>query len=174
MPGVSYDEDGNGLRSGRRRKLVHDLTGQKFGLLTVLRHEGYGDGHATWLCRCDCGGTKVVSTGLLRGGRRKSCGCAWHGPRHGHALRHSHRALYTLWRRVRSKGRGKCCARWRKKFEAFLEDVEAVLGEKPEGAWFCRHDTRRAFAPFNIEWMSPAEARARKRRRKRRVALECT
>ena len=41
-------------------KLV-DLTGQKFGKLTVIRREGAHLGLATWLCKCECGNEKVVS-----------------------------------------------------------------------------------------------------------------
>ena len=52
-----------------------DLTGQKFGRLTVLAKEGVANsGHALWLCKCDCGSTKVVSSNQLRSGTQ-SCGC---------------------------------------------------------------------------------------------------
>jgi hypothetical protein len=173
VPGVSYDGHGNGLQSHRRRKLVHDLIGERFGLLTVLRHEGYRGGHATWLCRCDCGGERVTTTGLLRLGRRRSCGCLRHSPRfqlrHGHCGSGFRSPYWRRWTRVR--GRGKCCKRWlRGSFELFMGDVIKAIGEPPPGAWLVRPNTRRAWSASNVQWMSPEEARARKQLRGKRRA----
>ena len=39
----------------------HDLSGQKFGRLTVL-HREYGRTGVYFVCRCDCGKTVVVSS----------------------------------------------------------------------------------------------------------------
>jgi len=56
-----------------------DLTGQRFGRLTVLKEgekvaEGkYG--RTSWDCLCDCGNTVNVRTNVLRRGGTKSCGC---------------------------------------------------------------------------------------------------
>lgn len=56
-----------------RKKL--DLTGQRFGNLTVLcPAENIGD-RTAWHCRCDCGRVVDVRTRCLRGGYTKSCGC---------------------------------------------------------------------------------------------------
>ena len=54
-------------------KLI-DLTGQKFGRLTVLERNKTRKGVA-WICKCDCG--KIVSRlgGSLRSGQTLSCGC---------------------------------------------------------------------------------------------------
>lgn len=59
-----------------------DLTGQKFGKLTVIeRAENYiypnGKGIAVqWLCNCDCGNKNIiVASASLRKGLTKSCGC---------------------------------------------------------------------------------------------------
>lgn len=42
---------------------VIDLTGKKFGRLTVLsRYKENTRGYAQWLCKCDCGNTKIVRT----------------------------------------------------------------------------------------------------------------
>ena len=52
-----------------------DLTGQRFGKLTVLRPaENLGDSTA-WVCQCDCGRETVVRTDKLRRGHTKTCGC---------------------------------------------------------------------------------------------------
>lgn len=53
-----------------------DMTGQKFGRLTVISRSKHScDEHASWLCRCDCGNTCVVNGRCLRQGSTQSCGC---------------------------------------------------------------------------------------------------
>ena len=52
-----------------------DLTGQRFGRLTVIERAGTKHGEAVWRCRCDCGNEVVVSGYKLRTGHSKSCGC---------------------------------------------------------------------------------------------------
>lgn len=54
-----------------------DLTGQRFGRLTVVAPAENIGRRTAWLCRCDCGRETVVKTGRLRGGRTVSCGCAY-------------------------------------------------------------------------------------------------
>jgi hypothetical protein len=39
---------------------LRDLTGQRFGRLTVLHRAENGDGEAHWLCGCECGEKRVV------------------------------------------------------------------------------------------------------------------
>ena len=56
-----------------RQKL--DLTGQRYGKLTVLRPAENIDGRTAWVCLCDCGRETVVRTGNLRTGTTKACGC---------------------------------------------------------------------------------------------------
>lgn len=53
-----------------------DLTGQRFGRLTVIdRAPDVKKGVPRWNCICDCGGKCIVTTGNLRNGHTKSCGC---------------------------------------------------------------------------------------------------
>lgn len=54
---------------------VDDLTGKRFGHLTVLRRDEEAKGKPRWLCQCDCGNKKIVSSDSLRRERVKSCGC---------------------------------------------------------------------------------------------------
>ena len=58
-----------------RKKL--DLTGQRYGRLTVLGPAENVGGRTAWRCRCDCGGEAVVKTSRLREGRTISCGCVF-------------------------------------------------------------------------------------------------
>ena len=52
-----------------------DLTGKRFGRLTVQKRVENRGTSPQWLCNCDCGNTKVVLGSLLRNGHTKSCGC---------------------------------------------------------------------------------------------------
>lgn len=54
-----------------------DITGQKFGRLTVLKKDHYdGKRNTYWLCECECGNVVVVQRGALTRGATISCGCA--------------------------------------------------------------------------------------------------
>jgi len=53
-----------------------DLTGQRFGRLTVLdRASNDAGGRARWRVRCDCGEERTVWGQALRRGGTRSCGC---------------------------------------------------------------------------------------------------
>lgn len=55
---------------------VIDLTGQKFGRLTVLKMAGKNKwGNITWLCDCECGNKIIANSSNLIKGETKSCGC---------------------------------------------------------------------------------------------------
>jgi len=57
---------------------LKDLTGQKFGRLTVLYRDmsNFGEGNARWVCQCDCGNTSLPVPGnCLLSGNTSSCGC---------------------------------------------------------------------------------------------------
>lgn len=53
-----------------------DISDQRFGKLVAIR-EVERDKHKQrrWLCKCDCGNTKVIRMHYLRSGETKSCGC---------------------------------------------------------------------------------------------------
>ena len=55
---------------------LKDLTGLKFGNLTVIKRDGSNKHKkATWLCKCDCGNEKSYISIHLINGNTKSCGC---------------------------------------------------------------------------------------------------
>ena len=62
-------------------KKDHDLSGRKFGKLTVrkflyFKFQNKTAGNVSvFLCDCKCGGTKKVARHLLLKGKTKSCGC---------------------------------------------------------------------------------------------------
>ena len=81
------------MRTGRAPL---DLSGQQFGLLTVVRR--YAADRPTrarrWLCRCVCGGEITACTGDIRRRHVRSCGCL--------ARAASRKKLRTYNKRVRS------------------------------------------------------------------------
>lgn len=56
---------------------IKDLTGQKFGKLTVLKKTNKREdgGRIVWKCKCDCGNIVEISSKRLRNGINVSCGC---------------------------------------------------------------------------------------------------
>lgn len=65
-----------GCGLGGKRELPQDLTGARFGMLTVLRETGASTSQGRlWLCQCDCGEQVELPAPLLRAGIRRSCGC---------------------------------------------------------------------------------------------------
>lgn len=57
-------------------RLPIDLTGQRFHRLVVShRVPSPNPKRIMWECVCDCGTTRHITTGALRSGNTKSCGC---------------------------------------------------------------------------------------------------
>ena len=75
---------GNALRTGntkgcgcQRGAKPHDLTGKRFGRLTVISRADIKDRdqRTRWHCLCDCGKMIVVTGNALQQENTKSCGC---------------------------------------------------------------------------------------------------
>jgi hypothetical protein len=58
-----------------RPEKYKDLTGHKYGRLTVLNFESLGKYGAVWNCVCECGSQKKARAHNLKNGNTKSCGC---------------------------------------------------------------------------------------------------
>ncbi len=65
-------------KNARRGNVAEDLTGQKFGELTVISRAENKNGRVCWLCSCSCGGQKITTAHDLKAGKCRSCGGAAH------------------------------------------------------------------------------------------------
>jgi hypothetical protein len=148
---------------------MHNLTGQKFGRLTVVSR-GPTNGHIYWVCTCECGGTATVASNRLRLGRTTSCGCA-RGTHH-ESKSGSVTPMYRVWMQMRERcnnpksksyknygGRGiTVCPEW-DSYPQFAAD----MGERPPGHSLDRKDNDGPYAPWNCRWATALEQMANTR-----------
>ena len=144
-----------------------DLTGRRFGLLTVLaRAPNTSYGTLAWLCKCDCGETRVAASHNLRYGHTRSCGHLKglnRRPANNQMHGGSHSLTYRSWQSMKDRchnprsynyarygARGiMVCERWRHSFTAFLAD----MGERPSPEiTLDRIDGDVGYLPGNCRW----------------------
>jgi hypothetical protein len=123
-----------------------DLTGQRFGRLVAESVYGVNRfGLKMWLCKCDCGAEKVISSRSLTRGYTVSCGCYHKENTTKNNLTHNmtHTRLYNTWAHMKRRclnpknahygdygGRGiGLCDKWLS-FEGFYEDMGETYQEE--------------------------------------------
>ena len=78
-----------------------DIVGQRFGKLEVIEEskDRTACGEVKYLCRCDCGNTKIVAGTSLRYGKTKSCGCLLAESAAERSYKHglTNHPLYKIW-----------------------------------------------------------------------------
>jgi hypothetical protein len=168
----------------RGRKTL-DLTGESFGLLTVIAYAGHSSAHRVmWDCACECGEKVTVRVDHLRDGGTQSCGCrvkrrmATLNRTHGK----SNTPLYRVWRGMIQRcedansphfqyygGRGiTVCAEWRNSFEAFERDMASGYRA---GLSIDRVDNDRGYSASNCRWATDTQ-QSRNRRFNRLLTFE--
>lgn len=155
------------------RKQREDLTGRKFGRLTVLSFAFRKKSAYYWNCVCECGTEKQIAvTNLIQS--TKSCGCwakevykrdaklrAW---KHGLEGTKEYRAWQGMKNRCnpdsnagRSNyyGRGiSVCDEWKNDFMAFYNHIGPAPSEKHS---VDRIDNDRGYEPGNVRWATNKE-----------------
>lgn len=158
------------------------MTGQKFGLLTVVGRDGSEKSGARWLCVCECGGTTTACRSNLVRGNKKSCGCKWTVggllvKKHGQSGTRAYKAWTAMKQRCNNPkstrfadygGRGiGVCERWNTSFESFLAD----MGQAPTNSHTIeRLDNNVGYEPTNCKWVLMS-VQANNKRTTRRISM---
>ena len=146
-----------------------DMTGRRFGRLTVVKSDGMYRQHIMWLCRCDCGHVKRARAGHLRDGRTRSCGCLNSEMTTARFTTHGMKGTpeYKTWINIRQRCDNpkhisyryygamgvKVCDRWQD-FDNFFMD----MGARPQGAYSIdRIDPWGDYTPANCRWATVAQ-----------------
>ncbi len=154
-----------------------NLCGQTFGRWTAIFRAPYDrNGKSMWVCKCNCGNVRIVSSCNLCDKSSTSCGCYKKDCKatHGYSRKHDMKSTYRVWVSMRQRcnninnpeyesygGRGiYVCERW-SSFKNFLED----MGEKPPGMSIDRFpDQNGNYEKSNCRWATTGEQNRNTRR----------
>ena len=160
--------------------LFKDLTGNRFGRLTVLHlshkeNRGKRDRYY-WLCQCDCGKTHVARTDSLTGGSVQSCGCLHKEQAVLNVSRHhSHKLSGTLvyyeWQAIKARcynpnnhsypnygGRGiTLFHEWLNDVKSFYDYISNLPHFMEEGYTLDRINNSLGYVPDNLRWATARE-----------------
>ena len=148
-----------------------DLTGKKFGRLTVLSLAGKDKNNLLlWECICECGNPVITRGQDLRRGVSKSCGCLKLEQLDARSRKHGMAGTrpYRIWKGMKTRclnprvksyadygGRGiTVCENWKESFDAFWRDMKTGYADNLE---IDRIDHEGSYSPNNCRWVSKKE-----------------
>lgn len=152
-----------------------DLTGRKYGRLTVIEPVKHRNGkpYSGWLCKCDCGNTTYQQTYPLVNNLVVSCGCYNREKLQKNKIAKTHgmsqSRIYITWRNMRVRcsnpkdkkfkdygGRGiKVCEEWENSFEAFYS--WAMANGYNDNLTIDRIDANGNYCPGNCRFITREE-----------------
>ena len=168
------------------KKMKDDLSGMKFGNLTVICEDDKKTDDVRWICLCECGNTISVKSAYLKCGDTKSCGCLQHeslikrNTKHGLCRK---TRLYTIWKGMRERcnnpnsvsyvnygGRGiKVCDEWND-FGVFYEWSMQNGWDESSNLSIDRIDVNDGYHPNNCKF-STRKQQANNTRRNHMIAF---
>lgn len=155
-----------------------DLSGQRFGRLTVLHQaDDYvypnGKRRTQWECKCDCGKIVIVEQSNLKRGNSKSCGCLDAELKATRSITHGDRysRLYSIWTNMKDRcnnprsntfaqygGRGiSVCKEWDESYQLFKDWAVSAGYSETIDSYHCsldRIDVNCGYSPDNCRWVS--------------------
>lgn len=176
---------GSGLKNAKvkscgclRTECKEDLLGQRFERLLVVAAAPNKGEVTRWLCRCDCGSEKIITSRALKTGNTKSCGCLRAEMMTTHGL--IDHPLYSVYKGIVGRcyqksnvafhnygGRGiHMCDSWKNDPKAFIEWALSA-GWSP-GLTIDRVDNDDSYGPDNCK-ISTMKEQARNRRTTQKI-----
>ena len=146
-----------------------DLTGMRFGRLTVIERAENKGRNVCWNCRCDCGNEVVVKRDALISGDTQSCGCLHVERAHNLNLTHGMTGtkVHRAWKSMKTRcfnsnfkyyanygGRGITIYPAWINFQAFYDYVSKLPHFNEGGYSFDRIDNNGNYEPCNLRWSS--------------------
>lgn len=159
-----------------------DLTGKKFYELTVLSYSHSTNQGTFWLCKCECGKTKVVRAAALRFGHTRSCGCLQKRVTQKRSFKHGlyRHPIKDVWCAMMQRcynpknpgyknygGRGiEVCKKWHT-FQGFISDMYETW---EKGLSIERKENNKGYYKGNCKWATYRE-QCRNQRRSHKITI---
>jgi hypothetical protein len=146
-----------------------DLTGKRFGRLTVVKRAFSVGKVVKWECQCDCGNITFVATAYLNNGNSKSCGCLQREKAHVATKTHgmNKSRIHSIWVNMKNRcnnpknqayknygGRGITYQPSWEKFENFYNDTKEGYADN---LTLERIDNDGNYTKDNCRWATKAE-----------------